>query len=251
MTDRRRRAFSLPACYQMLRRAYGPQRWWPARSRFEVIVGAILTQNVSWSNVEKGITALRRAGLLNPRRMGAATFARLAGLIRPTGFYRQKARTLRAFLDDLRSHAHGDLNRYLRQPLPRLRPQLLAIRGIGRETADSILLYAAGRPTFVVDAYTRRILARHRLIRGDEPYEEVRALLERNLPRKVRVYNEGHALLVRVAKEHCLKRRPLCDGCPLEQQLPPGGPRLQTSRGHPAARRRGVQRSGGRSLSDD
>lgn len=217
------RAAALPAYYRSLERAYGPQGWWPGRSRFEVIVGAILTQNVAWSNVEKALHALRGAGLLAPGRMESMPAERIARLIRPSGFYRQKARTLRAFLADVAVATGGNLVRYLRLPVRALRSRLLAVRGIGPETADAILLYAAGRRVFVVDAYTRRILARHGLIRGDEPYEEVRHLLELALPRSVRVYKEGHALLVRVAREHCRKGRALCSGCPLEPHLPARG----------------------------
>jgi endonuclease-3 related protein len=217
------RSADLAAYYRALERAYGPQGWWPGRSRFEVIVGAILTQNVAWSNVEKALHALRAAGLLEPTHMASAPAAKIARLIRPSGSYRQKARTLRALLADVEAAAAGDLERYLRLPLRGLRSRLLAVLVIGPETADSILLYAARKRVFVVDAYTRRILARHRLIRGDEPYEEVRLLLESSLPRRLRIYNEGHALLVRVAKEHCHKRRAECPGCPLEAHLPAAG----------------------------
>ena len=248
------RAASLPAYYRALERAYGPQGWWPGRSRFEVIVGAILTQNVAWSNVEKALRALRAAGLLESGRMESMPTERITRLIRPAGFYRQKARTLRGFLADVAAATGGNLERYLRLPVRALRSRLLAIRGIGPETADSILLYAAGRRVFVVDSYTRRILARHGLIRGDEPYEEVRRLLESSLPRSVRVYNEGHALLVRVAREHCRKGSALCRGCPLEPHLPPAGPRagaMDRSPADPAGRIGRVQRSGARRGSAD
>ncbi|HEU4402658.1 MAG TPA: endonuclease III domain-containing protein, partial [Candidatus Polarisedimenticolia bacterium] len=183
--------------YRSLTAAYGPQGWWPARSRFEVIVGAILTQGVSWKNVERAIAALRGAGLLKPVTMGRASLPELARLIRPAGYYNQKARKLQAFLRFLRARHGGSLTRFLRQPEEPLRDQLLGIRGIGPETADSILLYAAGRPSFVVDAYTLRILARHGHLAGNETYDEVQSLLETNLPRDASLYNEYHALLVR------------------------------------------------------
>lgn len=209
--------------FRALLKAYGPQRWWPARTPFEVIVGAILTQGVSWKNVESAINALRRAGLLDPRRMRRAPLPRLTRLIRPTGYYNQKARKLRAFLTFLEREHGGDLRSLLRQPASALRSQLLGIPGIGPETADSIVLYASGKPSFVVDAYTRRVFARHTLIAGGEPYDDLRARLQSSLPRRARIYNEYHALLVRVGKEHCRRRAPLCSGCPLEAFLPTGG----------------------------
>ncbi len=211
--------------YRSLMKAYGPQGWWPARTPFEVIVGAILTQGVSWRNVEQAIGRLRQRGLLDPRAMRRAPRARIARLVRPAGYYNQKAAKLKAFLGFLWTDHAGDLGRCLRQPPEALRRQLLGIRGIGPETADAILLYAAGRPVFLVDAYTVRILSRHGLIAGDEPYDEVRRRLEAGLPRDAALYNEFHALLVRVAKERCLKRVAHCDGCPLARCLPSSGPR--------------------------
>jgi endonuclease-3 related protein len=243
---RRPRTSTLLSYYRSLLRAYGPQGWWPARTPFEVIVGAILTQNVAWANVEKAIAALRRAGLLEPRRMHSTPVGRIARLIRPTGFYRQKARKLRTFLDHLRERHRGDLERFLGQRPEALRLELLSISGIGPETADSIVLYAARRPVFVVDAYTRRILARHGVIGGGESYEEIRGLLEVRLPRRTRLYNEAHALLVRVAKEHCRKALPLCGGCPLEPHLPAGGPRMPADLRRPAHRTGDIRRAGRR-----
>lgn len=211
--------------YRALLRVYGTQGWWPGRTPFEVIVGAILTQSISWKNVELAISALRQARLLHPRRMRRAPLSRLARLIRPAGYYNQKARKIRAFLSFVETDHHDDLGSLLRRPAGTLRSQLLRVAGIGPETADSIVLYAAGRASFVVDAYTRRVLARHALIRGGEPYEDLRRLLQSGLPKSAKVYGEFHALLVRVGKERCLKRAPLCSGCPLEAELPPGGPR--------------------------
>ena len=219
----RRRSNPYPSYYRALLEAYGRQRWWPARSRFEVIVGAILTQNVAWANVEKAIAALRRAGLLSPREMLKAPVARLESLIRPAGFYRQKARTLRRFLALLEGEHGMSLGRLLGQPAEALRSRLIDLRGIGPETADSIVLYAAGRPVFVIDAYTRRVLGRHRLLGGRERYDEARRIIESAMPRRASLYGEYHALLVRVAKERCHKNVPDCRGCPLERFLPAGG----------------------------
>ena len=210
--------------YRALLKAFGPQRWWPGRTTFEVIVGAILTQSISWKNVETAMSALRGARLLHPRRLRRTPRSRVARLIRSTGYYNQKAGKLRAFLVFLEREHQDDLEHLLEQPAGILRSQLLRVQGIGPETADSIVLYASGKPSFVVDAYTRRVFARHALIRGGEPYEEIRRLLQSNLPRSARIYNEYHALLVRVGKDRCRRRAPLCSGCPLEAHLPPGGP---------------------------
>jgi endonuclease-3 related protein len=207
--------------FRAMHRRYGPQGWWPARSKFEVIVGAILTQNTAWRNVEKGIEVLRARGLLEPRAMGRVPPARLAALIRPTGYFNQKAARLRGFLFFLRTRHGGDLDRMLAQPPDLLRRQLLDLPGIGPETADAILLYAAGAPVFVVDAYTRRILGRHALLPADgAAYEAIREQLQKALPASAALFNEYHALLVRVGKEHCFKDRPRCLGCPLEPLLP-------------------------------
>lgn len=187
------------------------------------MVGAILTQGVAWTNVEKAILNLKSAGLLRPGKMRRAGAERLARLIRPAGYHNQKARRLLAFLDRLEAAHRGRLDDLLRREVADLRAELLALPGIGRETADAIILYAAGRPVFVVDAYTRRILRRHGEARGDEAYDELRLRIERSLPPRTVLFNEYHALLVRVGKQHCLKRQPLCHGCPLEPHLPPGG----------------------------
>jgi endonuclease III related protein len=212
---RRRRLLRL---YDRLHRRYGPQRWWPARSRFEVVVGAILTQNAAWRNAERAITRLRAAGVLDLQAMLALPPARLAVLLRPSGTFRVKGRRLRAFARHLRRHHAGRLARLLAWPLPALRAELRGIPGIGPETADAIALYAAGRPIFVVDAYTRRILARHRLTATDADYATVQTLLMTHLPHDPALFNEFHALLVQVGKEHC-RARPRCEGCPLRYDL--------------------------------
>jgi endonuclease-3 related protein len=212
---RRRRLLGL---YDRLHRRYGPQCWWPARSRFEIVVGAIFTQNAAWRNAERAIARLRAAGALALPAVLALSSTRLATLLRPAGTFRLKARRLRAFARHVSRRHGGQLERLLAQPLPGLRAELRGIPGIGPETADAIALYAAGRPIFVVDAYTRRILARHRLVASDADYATVQGFLMGLLPHDPVLFNEFHALLVRVGKEHC-RSRPRCEGCPLRFDL--------------------------------
>jgi endonuclease III related protein len=200
--------------------AHGPQYWWPGRSRFEVIVGAILTQNTSWTNVEPAIANLRRAKLLTPAALQAVPTSRLARLIRSSGYFRQKAKKLKAFVRFLQGNYRGSLAGMFRTPTRVLREQLLGVHGIGPETADSILLYAGNRPVFVVDAYTRRILERHALGHPKQTYEEVRAQFERDLPADPALYNEFHALIVRTGKYFCRTRDPRCGECCLQSLLP-------------------------------
>jgi endonuclease-3 related protein len=199
-------------------------RWWPARTPFEVIVGAILTQNTAWQNVEKAIANLRREHLLTPRAIESVSRQRLARLVRPSGYFRQKAKKLKAFVRFLRKEYGGSLARMFKTSTLELRERLLNVHGIGRETADSILLYAGGHPIFVVDAYTHRILGRHGLTPGNlnnkPDYEAVRSLFEINLPPDARLYNEFHALLVNVGKNWCRPREPRCSACPLKSYLP-------------------------------
>lgn len=190
-----------------------------------MVAGAILTQNTAWSNVEKGLRNLRRAGLLHPVRMHRAGPGVTAPLLRPTGYFNQKAKRLHAFLDFLATEHGGSLTRLFALPLPTFREQLLGLKGIGPETADSIILYAARQPVFVVDAYTRRLLKRHGHLHSHETYEDLRRRFEAAIPPDVPVYNEFHALIVRVAKERCRSRIPDCRGCPLAPFLPPSGPR--------------------------
>ena len=206
--------------YDSLFAAHGPQFWWPGRSRFEIIVGAILTQNTSWTNVALAIQNLRREKLLNPRALAAVSTPRLARLIRSSGYFRQKAAKLKAFIAFLKATYAGSLSRMFRTPTATLREQLLAVHGIGPETADSILLYAGNHPVFVVDAYARRILERHGLADPRHGYEEVRQLFERSLPRDVSLYNEFHALIVQTGKQHCRASNPRCEECPLQSFLP-------------------------------
>lgn len=218
--------------YAALFRHFGPQRWWPAKTPLEVAVGAILAQNTAWSNVERALKRLACVRLLNARRLHALSESELARLIRPAGTYRVKARRLKAFLAFLRARFDGRLDRLKTVPLGELRAELLSVSGIGPETADAILLYAAGRPIFVVDAYARRVLARHRLVPPAIGYEQLRAMFERHLPNDPALFNEYHALLVAVGKRHC-RSRPLCEGCPLRFDLKGRRPRA-----FPARRRR-------------
>lgn len=212
-------ARTLRRYYRRLRRHFGPQHWWPARTRFEVILGAILTQNASWTNVEKAVANLRRAGALNLAKLSRLPTARVARLLRPSGYYRQKARYVRAFLRHVQRRYRGSLRRLLRRPTGALRQELLQLPGMGEETADSILLYAAGQPVFVIDAYTRRVVKRHGLTAGGGSYSELQEFFQRHLPRDPALYNEYHALLVAVGKHYCHRERPDCGACPLGVEL--------------------------------
>lgn len=218
MTRRTRTAAAardLPRMFDALLAAWGPQHWWPGDTPLEVIVGAILTQNTNWKNVERAIARLRANGMLDWRRLHAATTDELAEMIRPAGTYRVKARRLKAFVEFLFARFGGRLENMKRVAMPELRRQLLEVPGIGPETADAILLYALGRPVFVVDAYTRRVLLRHRLIDASARYDDIQRVFESALPRDVALFNEYHALLVEVGKHHC-RSTARCAGCPLE-----------------------------------
>lgn len=193
--------------YRALYRVYGPQSWWPAQTPFEVMVGAILTQNTSWTNVERAITNLREAGVLEPARLDQLALSDLAELIRPSGYYNSKAGKLKHFLEYFSRSYSFDVNLMKERPWPRLRRELLGIHGIGPETADSILLYALGKPVFVVDSYTARILSAHRVIDGTAKYADIQDLFTRALKPDVRVYNEYHALIVRCARDHYRRGR--------------------------------------------
>jgi len=204
--------------YRTMERALGPQGWWPGQTRFEVIVGAILTQNTAWTNVARAIANLRRAHVLRPQALAALPTSRLARLVRSSGYYRTKARRVKRFLRFLQARYRLDLSRMLAERPSSLRKELLAVPGIGPETADSILLYAGNVPIFVVDAYTRRILQRHGLIRPDATYDAMQALFMGNLPPDASLYNEYHALLVAVGKDFC-RPVPHCEDCPLRCDL--------------------------------
>jgi endonuclease III related protein len=219
------RLSTLHTFYHALFVAHGPQHWWPGRTRFEIIVGAILTQNTAWRNVERAIVNLRAAKLLSPAAIRAASSAALAKHLRPSGYFRQKTKSLKSFVAFLYEHHAGSLNRLFATPTATLRDQLLYVRGIGPETADSILLYAGKHPVFVVDAYSRRILERHDLLpleaqsNSRRSYEQLRSLFESHLPRDPQLFNEFHALIVQTGKLHCRKSNPLCSNCPLSRFL--------------------------------
>ncbi|MFB3814645.1 MAG: endonuclease III domain-containing protein [Terriglobales bacterium] len=241
------------AFYAALTQACGPQHWWPAQGRFEVIVGAFLTQNTSWINVERAISNLRHARALSIAALRRLPLAELEKLIYPAGYFRQKARRLKTFVAFLDTRYGGSLERMFAQPTAALREELLALNGIGPETADSILLYAGNHPVFVVDAYTRRIVQRHRFLPPNAGYEQIRELFERALRKTppaenpgsaaqqpslarlahhpsrmskaerslvAQVFNDMHALLVVVGKNYCFKKAPKCEGCPLQPFLP-------------------------------
>jgi endonuclease III related protein len=245
--------------YRELYRVRGPQHWWPAETRFEVIVGAYLTQNTAWTNVELALAKLRTAGVLSVEGMRGVKLGRLARLIRSSGYFRQKAQRIKTFVSFLDKKYGGSLDQLFAQPTDKLREELLSLNGIGPETADSILLYAGNHPVFVVDAYTRRILDRHGILPEKTDYEEIRELFQRalapmvhqqevmpaglappletglrgaaHLPSAmsttartglVQVYNEMHGLIVGAGKIYCRKTKPACEDCPLRQFLPAG-----------------------------
>lgn len=204
--------------YEALRAAFGPQGWWPAETPFEVMVGAVLTQRTSWGNVRKAVDRLRAAGRLSPGALAEAEPGELQELIRPSGYYRQKAARLKSLVRWLLERTGGDLARLGETPTDELRAELLALRGIGPETADSMLLYAFGRATFVVDAYTMRMAARHGLVDPDCGYFELKDLFESHLPADLELYKDYHAQLVELGKRFC-KPVPLCGQCPLRPLL--------------------------------
>ena len=209
-----RTAKNLEEIYKRLYARFGPQHWWPGRTRFEVMVGAILTQNTNWENVEKAIANLRKRKLLNPKRLRDIRTEKLASFIRPAGYFNIKAKRLKHFVNFLFKEYNGDLDKMSKDYWVNLRIKLLSVNGIGPETADSILLYALHKPVFVVDAYTKRMLARHNLIPRHADYQTIQGMFMDNLSQDTKMYNEYHALLVRLGKDLC-KSRPLCEICPL------------------------------------
>ena len=257
------REHQIQTYYRALFRAWGRQHWWPAQSRFEVIVGAYLTQNTAWTNVEKALANLRAERLLSMRAIRRASLAQLERLIRPAGYFRQKAKRLKLFVAFLDDRYQGSLAKLFARPTEKLREELLNLHGIGPETADSILLYAGNHPVFVVDAYTRRILARHEILSEKADYEDIRVLFERGLAplaesvadsgetrhqaleagfpgaahppsamstakrtALTQVYNEMHGLVVGVGKNYCKRREPVCEECPLCAYLPSKKPKV-------------------------
>jgi endonuclease-3 related protein len=201
--------------YRTLYEAYGPRHWWPGETSFEVMVGAILTQNTSWNNVERAIQCLKGRGVLTIDGIYHLKRSELASLIKSSGYYRIKADRLKTFVDFLFKDYDGDIEKMGEESLPVLRQRLLAVKGIGPETADSILLYGLGKPIFVVDAYTKRVLSRHRMVSEKASYEEIQGLFMNHLPHDKRLFNEYHALFVYLGKRVC-KKIPRCDICPLK-----------------------------------
>ncbi|HHD63884.1 MAG TPA: endonuclease III domain-containing protein [Desulfobulbaceae bacterium] len=201
--------------YERLHAHFGARDWWPGDSPFEIMVGAILTQNTNWKNVERAIDNLKRVGLLSLSAMSELSQDLLAEYIRPAGYYNIKAGRLRNFFHFINKEWDGDLDSFLQQPAAALREQLLSIKGIGPETADSMVLYAAGQPIFVVDAYTHRILIRHEIIDESFGYHEIQELFMDNLEEDTLLFNEYHALIVQVGKVYCKKSKPDCSHCPL------------------------------------
>lgn len=204
--------------YEAMRKRFGHRDWWPGESPFEIMIGAILTQNTNWQNVVKAIDNLKANGLLEPRALHAADTAAVAALIRPSGYFNQKTKKLKAFLDWFAGYDY-DIEALKRKSLASLREELMSVKGIGPETADDILLYALDMPSFVIDAYTYRVLHRHLLAGEEATYDEIKELFEDNLPKNVGLFNDFHAQFVEVGKYFC-KREPECDKCPLKNFLP-------------------------------
>ena len=201
--------------YNKLESHFGQQHWWPADTAFEVVVGAILTQNTSWKNVEKAIENLKDEDVLNPEGIYGVPVERLETFLIPSGFFRVKTARLKSFIIFLFEKYGGELDSLLSLEPALLRDELLGIKGIGKETADSIILYAADKPAFVVDAYTRRVFERLGMLEKDAAYDEIKQMFEEHLPVDTRIYNRFHALIVKLAKDVC-KKRPVCEECPLE-----------------------------------
>ena len=206
--------------YDLLMDHYGPRNWWPAETRLEVMIGAVLTQNTNWKNVEKAIANLKKKGFLSLEKLHNATLSEISGEIRPAGYYNIKAGRLKNLIRFIVDRFQGDLELLLSEGTRELRRGLLSVHGIGPETADSILLYAADRPVFVIDSYTYRILNRHGMAEAQATYEELQELFMDNLPEDTHLFNEFHALIVETGKDFC-RKKPLCKRCPLVNWEPP------------------------------
>lgn len=202
--------------YELLFRHFGPQGWWPADSPFEVMVGAVLTQNTNWANVEKAIANLRTADLLSYEALLDCPEGYLAEMIKPSGYYNLKARRLKNLLEMIDRLYAGHLESLCCDQLSSARQNLLSVKGIGPETADSILLYGCEQPIFVIDAYTHRVFSRHNLVAEETDYHSMQEQFSVNLPEETALYNEFHALIVTVAVRYCKKNKPLCEQCPLQ-----------------------------------
>ncbi|MBI5206070.1 MAG: endonuclease III domain-containing protein [Nitrospirae bacterium] len=200
--------------YNKLYKAFGPQHWWPGDTPFEVAVGAILTQNTNWGNVEKAINNLKKEHVLSARAIHDMPVKKLASLIQPSGYFNVKAKRLKSFINFLMKDYHGSMERLRKEEMHSLRHKLLGVNGIGPETADSILLYALDKPVFVIDAYTKRVLSRHKILGHDDFYEKYQELFHSSLKKDGKLFNEYHALFVKVGKEFC-KTKSVCEKCPL------------------------------------
>lgn len=208
----------LTGLYEALLEAFGHRSWWPARTAWEMMVGAILTQNTNWKNVERALDGLKRAGALDASVMVSLPEEQLQGLVRPAGYFRQKTSRLRRLAEWWLDEMDGSAEALAACGTDTLRESLLALKGIGRETADSIVLYAAGKPSFVIDAYTARVCVRHGLIDPDASYEDLKALFEDHVPRDAELYKDYHAQIVELGKRFC-RKRPLCEHCPARGSL--------------------------------
>lgn len=206
---------SLTGIYNKLYSFYGPQYWWPGDTPFEIAVGAILTQNTNWSNVEKAIKNLKDSKVLTAKALHELSIPKLASLIRPAGYFNIKAKRLKSFIEFLMENYNGSMKKIKKEDMEPLRKKLLDIHGIGPETADSILLYALDKPVFVIDSYTKRVLSRHKILDYNASYEEYQTLFHKELDEDIQLFNEYHALFVRVGKDYC-KPKPLCEHCPLK-----------------------------------
>ncbi len=205
----------LTEMYHLLCKAFGPQRWWPGETPFEIAVGAILTQNTNWGNVEKAINNLKKQKSLNAKTLHNMADKKLALLIRPAGYYNIKTKRLKNFLDFFTNHYKGSIEKMKTEDKEALREKLLNINGIGPETADSILLYALEKPIFVIDAYTKRVLKRHNVVSEKADYYELQEIFHKNLPQDTTLFNEFHALFVKLGKDFC-RTKPRCEACPLK-----------------------------------
>lgn len=205
----------LTEIYRNLYNAFGPQRWWPGETPFETAVGAILTQNTNWGNVEKAINNLKKQKSLNAKTLHNMADKKLALLIKPAGYYNIKTKRLKKFLDFFTNYYKGSIEKMKTEDKEALREKLLNINGIGPETADSILLYALEKPIFVIDAYTKRALVRHGIVSEGSTYHEMQEIFHKNLPQDTTLFNEFHALFVKLGKDFC-KTKPRCEACPLK-----------------------------------
>ena len=208
----------IPRIYKKLYSRFGEQNWWPAKTKLEVIIGAVLTQNTAWPNVEKAINNLRQKSLLSLEKISKVKINRIANLIRPAGYFNIKAKRLKNVLDFVWQRYGGNLRNMQRSDTLELRGQLLGVNGVGPETADSILLYAFNKPVFVVDAYTKRIFSRLKIVSDNSSYEDIQKIFINNLATDTGLFNEYHALIVKLGKDYCKKSKPRCGECPIRDE---------------------------------